>query len=126
MNRLRAVLARCDRSGSCWTWQGHKNRDGYGRIGVGRTTELVHRFIYTEMVDKITPGMELDHLCRDRACVNPAHLEQVSHAENMRRITRTRITACKRGHEMTPDNTYVWHGQGREERHCRACRKARA
>jgi len=118
-------------SGDCWTWLGGRNTNGYGtfylRRDDGRSPSVVaHRFAYEQLVGRIPAGNELDHLCRNRACVNPAHLEPVSHHENMARsphlraMVRTRRTQthCMRGHPFTPDNTVV-NRAGR--RSCRIC-----
>lgn len=104
----------------CWIWPFQIDRDGYGKYGSGSA----HRWTYTQVVGPIPTGLELDHLCRVRACVNPAHLEPVTHLENMRRRSAL-ITHCKRGQEFTPENTYlVTHGVPR--RCCRACNRAAA
>jgi hypothetical protein len=120
----------------CWEWLGRTTRDGYGRVDVGSRTDgtrgqaSTHRVAYEHYVGPIPEGFELDHLCRNRSCVNPAHLEVVTHVENMRRSTvgdvaRARqlaITHCPRGHEYAGRNLYV-NPQG--GRHCRTCVSAR-
>jgi len=70
-----------------------------------------HRWAYETCVGSINDGLQIDHLCRVRECVNPDHLQPVTHAENMRRARRTH---CRRGHELTPENVY-W------VRACKAC-----
>ena len=113
---------RVDENG-CWVWTGALDRKGYGRLG-GR---LAHRLVYVLLVGDIRDVLELDHLCRNRACVNPAHLEPVTHTTNVQRGmagpgNRERLQArshCKNGHEFTAANTYVYPGSGWRE--CRTC-----
>jgi len=73
----------------CWVWIRAITMHGYGNIGWrwpgGRTTMSSHRFFYTKIVGKVPGGLDLDHLCRNRACCNPAHIEPVTTAENLRR-----------------------------------------
>ena len=74
--------------GDCWLWTKCKNSDGYGRMRVNGVLEQVHRVSYEIFVGPIPEGLELDHTCRNRACINPAHLEPVTHLENVRRGRR--------------------------------------
>ena len=88
--------------------------------------DFAHRVVYEILVGPIPVGLELDHLCRNRACVNPDHLEPVTTRTNLLRgyspwACRARQTHCKRGHEFTPENTY---GTGDGRRYCRTCRRA--
>lgn len=73
-------------NGDCWEWQMARNSSGYGSYMVEtRTAMLAHRYAYEQMVGPIPEGLEIDHLCRNRGCVRPDHLEPVTHSENMRR-----------------------------------------
>lgn len=131
---LDRLLERVDRSsdGGCWEWTAYVHPStGYGMFTVkGIGTRPAHRWIYEEMVGAIEPGLEIDHLCRNRRCVNPEHLEAVTHAENVRRgaapeATKARALdreTCKNGHPWTPENT----GPARIGRRCRACCRERA
>ncbi len=104
----------------CWLWQRPLDKDGYGKLGFRGNSRAAHRVAYMVFVGPWGEGLELDHLCRVRNCVNPAHLEPVTGAENYRRGLKTGITHCKNGHEFTPENTYHWRGK---HKHCRACRR---
>lgn len=106
-----------DKTETCWLWTGSRNRHGYGRVSVEGRTIDAHRALWEMLNGPVPTGLELDHLCRVRACVNPDHLEPVTHAENMRRANLSHI-GCRRGHAPTPENVYV-SPQGR--RNCRAC-----
>ena len=106
----------------CWLWTGSGNPKGYGLIFGGpddARMRPVHRVAYEIEIGPIPEGMEIDHLCRTRNCVNPAHLEPVDHAENCRRARRSH---CKYGHEMTDENVYAY----ARSRMCKECAKRRA
>ncbi len=108
--------------GNCWLWTAAKSDDGYGwfRIKVERNvrnTVLAHRWIYEKTKGHIAATTEIDHLCRVRNCVNPDHLEAVSHRANMLRGANAAKAHCPRGHTYSEGNTYRWG----THRRCRIC-----
>lgn len=105
----------------CWIWNASQLPGGYGCFHNPGGSRVAHRAAYEALVGPVPNGFELDHLCRERLCVNPEHLEPVTHAENMARGVQANATHCQRGHEFTDDNIY-WQGRGRW-RACRSCRK---
>ena len=91
--------------GPCWLWTGALDPKGYGRIGDRGATRLVHRVAYELVLGSIPDDLPLDHLCRVSGCVNPAHLEPVTSAENTRRgLGGVLKTHCKNGHPWIPEN----------------------
>ena len=112
----------------CWLWTG-MTRSGYGRIWRGpRRFQGAHRVAYELLRGTIPHGLEIDHLCRKPLCVNPVHLEAVSHRENLLRgngqpARNARKTHCKRGHLFDAANTYVFPKGGRMCRQCRQDKK---
>lgn len=90
----------------CWVWQRPLHSSGYAMFSVDSYPHWAHRVSYELMVGPIPSGLELDHLCRNPPCVNPAHLEPVTHLENVRRGATAQKTHCKNGHEFTAENTY--------------------
>jgi hypothetical protein len=121
--------AKVDQSGgphACWPWlAGISYPSGYGNIWWNGFTRSAHRIAYELAVGEIPSGLTLDHLCRVRHCVNPAHLEAVPFAVNNARGTSPSAanmakTHCKHGHEFTPENTYR-PPKKPTSRHCRRC-----
>lgn len=112
-DRITTRIAADDKG--CWNWTGKLVR-GYGWL----SGTYAHRASYELFVGPIPDGLQIDHLCVNRRCVNPRHLEPVTGAENMRRVAERR-THCKHGHEFTPENTYDRPASGRQ---CRACNAA--
>lgn len=104
----------------CWEWNGHIGWKGYGRFYLNGKLVQAHRFSF-ELVSEIAEGMTIDHLCLNKVCVNPKHMEVVSFGENARRYMLAR-PGCKRGHEWTEQNTRI---DGRGRRSCRACARLR-
>lgn len=118
-----------DESTGCWNWVGKLRADGYGiicssKVGSRRPRELrAHRVSFERHIGSIPEGLDLDHLCRNRRCVNPEHLEPVTRKENLRRGASEHSggkTHCKHDHEFTPTNTYV---TSAGYRNCRTCRR---
>src|SRR5574340_1101490 len=90
----------------CWMWQGTLRPNGYGRVWYRGRTMTAHQAVWVASGRDLSLGLELDHLCRQRGCVNPGHLEPVSRAENNRRKA-TAQTHCKNGHALAGDNLVV-------------------
>jgi len=110
----------------CWEWTGNTNHNGYGDFTVGYKHFRVHRFVYEVFVDSIKEGMTIDHLCSNRVCVNPEHLEQVTRGENTNRGRLNNIAAriknkthCNYGHELTEENVFRW----KSTNYTRSCKK---
>lgn len=105
----------------CWLWVGALDKKGYGRW----RRQAPHRYAYEQARGPILDGLQIDHLCRVRHCVNPAHLEAVTLRENLARSTNYAAigilyNTCIRGHEFTPENT-DWRKDRPVSRRCRTC-----
>lgn len=114
----------------CWLWTGSREPKGYGRFWLNGQQFKAHRAAYELLVGPIPEGLVLDHLCRVRVCVNPAHLEPVTNRENIlrgegRTAVQARRTHCPKGHPYDEANTIVRQRHGRPTRQCRACARDR-
>jgi hypothetical protein len=122
MERLLSKIKIVD---GCWVWQGYLTQSGYGQVQHGSKLEYVHRIFYRHYKGQIASGLHVDHLCRNRACSNPEHLEAVSPRINTLRgvsspAVNSRKTVCKRGHALDAANTYRYPNGNRE---CRTCKR---
>jgi hypothetical protein len=120
-----------ERSEGCWLWRGAIDRGGYGVFSIGSRTDgsrkmvKAHRVAYELLAGPIPAGLELDHKCRNRSCVNPDHLEPVTGPENTRRgegisVKNARKTHCKAGHAFDELNTSF---TKQKHRVCLACQR---
>lgn len=102
----------------CWVWTGPVNNNGYGKVG----NTYVHRLSYAVAKGPIPAETEIDHLCRNRRCFNPEHLDAVTHTENVRRSPRTgSATHCAHGHQYVVVGFWMTGGR----RRCKECRRLR-
>ena len=106
----------------CWEWLAYKHHIGHGTFWDGAKKVYAHRFAYEMLVGPIPTHLEIDHLCRNPGCVNPRHMEAVTHKTNVLRgnslnAQNARRTECQRGHPFDEENTYFVQGG----RRCRAC-----
>lgn len=135
MDVLERFFIKVDKNGPrilktrCWTWTAYVHkRTGYGRFYFEGKVVEAHSASYRMFVGPVPEGLELDHLCRNRACVRPDHLEPVPHATNMERGTIATVarakqlakTHCPQGHPYSGHNLIVLKGQGNARR-CRTC-----
>lgn len=121
------IEAKIKRAGGCWLWTGALDHAGYGKLWSKGRYQRAHRLAYEAWVGPIPEGMQLDHLCRTRHCVNPKHLEPVTGAENTLRgagfaAVNAAKARCVRGHAFDEANTYI---NPSGSRVCRECRRVR-
>jgi hypothetical protein len=117
-----------DPTTGCWNWTAGIDKDGYGKFYFdGDVSGKAHRFAYKHFVGPLVDGLTIDHKCRNRRCVNPDHLQQITGLHNTMigegpGPINLRKTHCPKGHEYSPENTYV---DKRGYRYCRQCTKDR-
>lgn len=110
---------------ACWTWEDEITSAGYGRFYVDHALGLprrvmAHRWMYVRVRGPVMPGLVIDHICMNKICVRPDHLQAITHGENVKLSRSYRSGRCKKDlHDLSPDNVYVWHGK----ENCRACRR---
>jgi HNH endonuclease len=115
----------------CWFWTGALTDRGYASFSSGYKSYNAHRWLYQWKYGPLPATLQLDHLCRNRHCINPDHLEPLTQKEHSARTPEnsswfTSPTHCKYGHELTPENVYLYpNANGRFARHCRTCRRLR-
>ena len=112
-----------DPDSGCWIWQGTKTPRGYGTCQRNGKGVYAHRLYWEQANGPIPDGLTIDHLCNNPSCVNPDHIALATQYDNMMRgsgpsAVNARKTHCVRGHEFTPDNTYI---SKTGKRRCRAC-----
>lgn len=117
----------CGYTSPCWHWKGATDRHGYAKIKWQGKVQYAHRVLWENTRAPVPPGYDLDHLCRHRSCVNPDHLECVTHRENLMRgdtiqSRNAKKTECPRGHPYTDGNT---RRNGRGSRECKICANLR-
>jgi len=122
--------SKVDKTSTCWNWVSNISYNGYGTFYYNKKLQYSHRLSYESIKGKIPKGLQIDHLCRNRKCVNPDHLEVVTQKENCRRglagINQTTKTHCPQGHEYSEENTYIAPRKNRSpDRHCRICTQIR-
>ncbi len=118
---LERLMGFVEPTDTCWEWRGLKDEHGYGRFSFNGRLRQAHRVSYVLLVGSIPKGLQLDHLCRNKGCVNPKHLEPVTHGENLRRgNNRNRVkTHCVHGHPFDLFNTVF---DERGHRQCKVCK----
>lgn len=115
-----------DQTTGCWLWTGVLSSHGYGFVRWHGKMVSVHRLVYRLLRGEINDGLQVDHLCRNRKCANPSHMELVTNRENVLRgngptATNARKDSCKNGHTYSEDTTYYRIRRGCTSRCCKIC-----
>lgn len=118
-------------SKGCWIWRGSKHDKGYARVYFKGKMYSGHRFMYELFRGNVPNGLEMDHSCKVTSCINPYHVEPVTHLENVRRGNANYNiykTHCSNGHMFTDMNTYIRHNKdgSYRGRMCRTCNRINA
>jgi len=123
------LLSKIKKVNNCWIWQDKSiNTSGYAQIKIQKKQVLVHRLSYELFNGKLEKNLVIDHLCRNKLCINPDHLELVTRKENILRgfgptAINSRKIACKKGHSLTGYNLIIRKTGNRECRTCKNLRK---
>lgn len=123
MTTLAALLINTTPAASCLDWNGWTNDDGYAYVRHDGRDQPAHRVVYELAVGPIPPGHEIDHTCRRRCCIRPAHLEAVTHAENQRRMSAAQTSCRRAAHDWTDPRNVRVRRDGR--RYCAECDRQR-
>jgi hypothetical protein len=123
--KVRVSLISSYKGDPCWEWTGCLTK-GYGRVAIDGKIRNTHNLTYRLFVGEVPSGFELDHLCRNKRCLNPYHLEAVTHVENVRRGYQFKYRSlpgyCKGGHLLSDDNILPYELPARV---CRLCKQRR-
>ena len=124
--------SKVEKTESCWLWKGRLDHKGYGQFDLPDTTISAHRYSWQHLRGPVPDGLQLDHLCRIRKCVNPDHLEPVTARENIFRgvglaVKHSKQTHCHKGHPFSGNNVDLVGNRGKYVmRVCVTCRNIRS